>query len=184
MKTLYYFLITSVLLCCVFTSCKKSSVKPKQADTANTLSSQGMKYTINGDTSSFPLCLTYDSGTNNVQTNTTIEGYSLVGGTLGAKVLKLSLYHTGALKAGDTFTGFTSNPLLGVAAYYTPDGDESSFSSQLANPQATLTIDEVTSDHIKGTFTVKLFLHSDTAGSHVVYTITNGKFYAQVTAGA
>jgi len=184
MKTLLYFKITTVLLCCIFASCKKSCIKPKQADTINTLTSQEMKYTINGDTSSFPLCRAYDNGTNNVQTKTIIEGYSLVGGTLAVKVLKLSLYHTGALKAGDSFTGFSGNSLTGVAGDYTPDGDESSFSSQLANPQAKLIIDEVTSDHIKGTFTIKLFLHSDTAGINVVDTITNAKFYAQVTSGA
>ncbi len=180
MKLLFRLFFAGMLVACFFASCKKSAKNPTPTIT-NDLTSQGMKYTINGDTSSLPLCYTYDVATNNAATSTIIQGYSLVNGALGTKLLKLSVLHTSSLKAGDTFTGLSNDVIVGVTGFYTADGGVASFTSQSSNPQGTLTITEITSDHIKGTFTMKLFKPDDTNGTTVIYTITQGVFYAKVT---
>jgi hypothetical protein len=67
----------------------------------------------------------------------------------------------------------------GAGITYYPNNTDT-FTTQIGNPQGTVTITEVTATTISGTFSAKLFAWNDTSGNTVIYTITNGSFTAKL----
>jgi hypothetical protein len=171
MKNTSKLIILSLIATLSFTACKKDSTTPKP-----TSSSYSMKLTLNGSPVSYSICLAADITASGVK-QFNILGSNPTGNDSFAVAV---IDDITTLKAGQTFTGETS--------YTEPNGlnisyfaaDNSIYDTVLSDQTSTLTITEVTSTEIKGTFSGKLYAFDDTAGTSLKYTITNGTFTAEL----
>ena len=175
MKTLSLLCIALAAIALTFSSCKKSSNNPTPDKTA----SSSMKFTVNGTAISFNNCGETSLSVNDV-TQTLFLGVNVTNGTPSGASLELNIQHDPAtFKAGQTYQVASSPGQADGATFYYSTNSTDEFTSQPANPQGSITITEVTSTTISGTFSGKLFAYNDYAGATVVYTITNGSFTAK-----
>ncbi|WP_426669880.1 hypothetical protein ACPPVU_01300 [Mucilaginibacter sp. McL0603] len=178
MKTLSYFLMVATFASVTFSSCKKDSTPAPTPTPAEVATS--MKLTSNGTALSFNQCQQFTVSANGlVQTEFIAKNFT--NGKLSDDEFEVDIIHDPAtLKAGQTYPAASSYAQKETAdiTYYPNDTDI--FTTQIGNPQATVTITEVTATTISGTFSGKLFAWDDTAGNTVVYTITNGSFTAKI----
>ena len=175
MKTLSHLLIAALFGACLFTSsCKKDSTAAP-VDAASS-----MKFTANGTDVSLNNCLQASASVNDV-VETIISGANFTNGTAGDASFEVNIIHDPAtLKAGQTYqmiTSFGQATDGAILFYYTSLTDI--FTTQPANAQGSVTITDVTSTTISGTFSGKLFASGDFSGTKVLYTITNGTFTAK-----
>ncbi|MEO6633797.1 MAG: hypothetical protein ABIN13_18790, partial [Mucilaginibacter sp.] len=99
-------------------------------------------------------------------------------GKPGAASMEVDITHDLAtMKAGQTYS-VTTAPKDGLILFYFKN-DNDVFTTQPANPVGKVTITEVTSSTIKGTFSGKLFSEDDFTGEHVLYSIAGGSFTAK-----
>jgi hypothetical protein len=170
MKKTFEFFIAVLFITVVFNSCKKSS--------DNSPSSPSMKFTSNGTVVSFNSCVEVVA-TVGSQSQILITGIDVTNGKAGTTSFEVQLIHDDAtLKAGQVFQAATTFGQENSSAllYFTNDTDL--FATQPGKPQGSVTLTEVTSTTIKGTFSGELFAEDDFTGDHVLYTITNGSFTA------
>ena len=175
MKTLSRLCIALAAIALTFSSCKKSSNNPKPNNTVTS----SMKFTANGTVVSFNNCGETSLSVNGV-TQTLFLGVNITNGTPGNASFELNIQHDPTtFKAGQTYqVGSLPDQADDLIFFYSTNGSDN-FTTQPANPQGTVTITEVTSTTISGTFSGKLFAYDDYAGATVVYTITNGSFTAK-----
>jgi hypothetical protein len=172
MKTISQLFIAVMFTAIAFSSCKKSS------DNSNSSSNASMKFTANGTAVSYNTCIVVDATAGTVK-QTLISGNN---GTItkpGDATFELDILHDLAtLKAGQTYpVSTTFNQANSAALIYFPNQNDF-FATQPGNPQGTVSITDVTTDIIKGTFSGKLFTQDDFDGTTVKYTITGGTFVA------
>jgi hypothetical protein len=166
MKYLYKPAILMFIISTLLFSCKKSSTTPGLVTF--------MKLDANGKTISFNSCSTAEIiffG----QHQTTIVSQ---GGTGTFTIILTQAPQN--LKAGQVYQAQTIKNVEtdSYAQFnYVPDNSSDNkygYSSSMYNPVGSVTLTEVTSTSIKGTFTAAVF--ADTYGSNLAYTITNGTF--------
>lgn len=171
MKKLSKLFIAVLLTAVAFTSCKKNSDNSPAGST--------MTFTANGTAVTYNACVAVSASVNDVN-QTLITGTNLTNGKPGAASMEVDITHDMAtLKAGQTYSVTTAHQDALVLFYFKNDTDV--FTTQPANPIGKVTITEVTSSTIKGTFSGKLFSEDDFTGEHVLYTITGGSFTAKRT---
>jgi len=177
MKTLSPVCIALAAIALTFSSCsKKSSDNPKPNGTVTS----SMKLTANGTDLSFNDCEEMLIEVNDVK-QTTITGYMVTNGKPSDVTFQVDLIHDPAtLKAGQTYQVIPGFAQPDAAIFYYFPNSTDIFSSQPGNPQGSVTITDVTSTTISGTFSVKLFASNDLSGTSVIYTITNGSFTARI----
>jgi hypothetical protein len=150
-------------------SCKKNS--------GNSPTGTTMSFTANGTAVTYNTCVAVSASVNDVN-QTLITGTNLINGKPGAASMEVNITHDLAtLKAGQTYLVSSAPKDALVLFYFTTDTDVST--TQLANPIGTITITDVTSSTIKGTFSGKLFSEDDFTGDHILYTIAGGSFTAK-----
>jgi len=155
----------------IFNSCKKSS------DTSP--AGVGMKFTSNGTAVSFNSCVEA-SATVGDQSQILITGIDISNGKAGTSSFEVQLIHDEAtLKSGQVYPAATTFGQANSSALLYFKNNTDFFATQPGNPQGTVTLTEVTSTTIKGTFSGKLFTEDDFTGEHVLYTITDGSFTAK-----
>jgi hypothetical protein len=175
MKNLSHVLMAVIVTSIVFSTCKKSSTPAPAPSTTSS-----MKLNANGTALSFNNCEQF-SITANGMVQTEFISKSVVNGKFGDQEFEVDIIHDPAtLKAGQTYqvAGTYVQQDAAMITYYPNASDI--FTTQPGNPVGTVTITEVTSTTISGTFAGKLFAWSDTAGNTFVYTITNGSFTAKI----
>jgi len=162
--------IAMLVLGIALSSCKKSDdSKPATTTTSS------MTFTANGTAVKFNTCLEADISLNNVN-EVVIAGTNITNGKAAASSFTITIMQDPAtLKAGQTFAVSSSGTTS--LAYYVTDSETDQ--TQVVNPQGTVTITDVSSTVIKGTFSAKLFDAGDFEGQTVTYTITSGTFTAQ-----
>ncbi len=155
-------------------SCKKSSSDP------NASSTQSMKFTINGSAVNYNTCLeaSASAGSSN---QTVFSGFQTTNGTTGASTFEVAINNDPAtLKAGQTYAAATKFGETNHSALLYFPNDKDFYASQPGNPTGTtVTITDITTDIIKGTFSGKLFSQDDYDGKSVKYTVTAGTFVAK-----
>ena len=172
------FLKTSVAILAVavvFSSCKKSST-PKPDNGTTTTS---MKFTVNGTVVSLNDCEETDASVNDAP-QTLFIGVNVTNGKPGDVSFEVDVMAApSALKAGQTYPASSSfSQPNSSALFYYPNANDS-YNTQPSNAQGTVSITEVTSTTISGTFSGKLFASDDFNGEHIIYTITSGSFTAK-----
>lgn len=171
MKNTTKLFILSLLIGSLFTACKKDSSTPKP-----TSSSYSMKLTLNGSPVSYNTCIAADITANG------LKQFNILGSnTSGNDSFAIGVIDDiTTLKAGQTFTGATSyTETNGLNITYFA-ADDTIYDTELSDQTSTLTITEVTSTEIKGTFSCKLYAFADPNDTSLKYTITNGTFTAEI----
>jgi hypothetical protein len=170
LKPLAFFTFLSMAM--VVASCKKSGGGPAPVSPA-----KPVQFTINGSAVNYSNCFDLEDFSNG-NFEVIIEATNAINAQPVTNLQIRLVIDASGLKAGQTFPVATSGGQIGTSMlYYTPDG-ANDFESQYSNAQGSVTITSVTSKMITGTFSGKLFAVSDTNGTTVVYTITNGSFQA------
>jgi hypothetical protein len=172
MRTLSKIIIACTALVCTLSSCKKSNVSPK-------LSVESIVFTING---------TKHTLTSNVVEHKAIyEGVpQFISTQISASSLQnredMTLYinHTDSLLKEGTYLATNSNIQGNATLVYHNENGYSYIIQNYTNPNCTITITEIGSNYMKGTFSAVLS-GLPPAGSPSVpdITITNGEFYAK-----
>ena len=169
MKKLSNLFVAVLFTAIALTSCKKNS--------DNSPSGTTMTFTANGTAITYNTCVAVSASVNDVN-QTLITGTNLTNGKPGAASMEVDITHDLAtMKAGQTYS-VTTAPKDGLILFYFKN-DTDVFTTQPANPIGKVTITEVTSSTIKGTFSGKLFSEDDFTGEHVLYTIAGGSFTAK-----
>jgi hypothetical protein len=139
-----------------------------------------MKLTLNGNDLNFNDCEEIEVDVND-QKQTTFTGYVVTNGSHSDVNFGLNIVHDPAtLKAGQTYqTATTFGAADGSLLFYWPNGTDY-YTSQPAYPTGSITITEVTSTTISGTFSGKLFAPADHSAITALYTVTNGTFTAKI----
>jgi hypothetical protein len=161
-------------------SCKKEAPGSNIADTNH------VQLSVNGGaTHNLTQMRAYtDTFINSTLKQTTILAFNLVGGVDAGETMEIDIYHNQTLQAGDTFMAGTLNTNKNALFSYTsPPATGSVTAISFQGYPGSVTILEVTSTYIKGTFSAELFPLSDYGDSSVAYlqsdyNITNGGFYA------
>ena len=172
MRTLSKIIIACAASLCIFSSCKKSNVSPK-------LSVESITFTING---------TKHTLTNNVSERTVpfnVMSRSYVATILASssqnkESMGLEILYTDSLKKG---VYMVDNDISIGNITFTLDSDNgySYVVQDFTNPNIdTITITEIGTDYIKGSFLAKLSAIVPSGSQPVPdITITNGEFYAK-----
>ncbi|MDB5090417.1 MAG: hypothetical protein JWR09_4411 [Mucilaginibacter sp.] len=171
MKKLPKLFVAILFIAVIFNSCKKSD--------SNSPTGTSMKFTSNGTAISFNSCVAVSATVGNTS-EVLITGINITNAKPGVSSFEVELTHdVNTLKAGQTYPAASSFSQLDAATlfYFTTESDV--FTTQPGNAQGTVSITEVTSANIKGTFSGKLFAEDDFTGTTVLYTITNGSFTAK-----
>ncbi|WP_295794440.1 hypothetical protein [Mucilaginibacter sp.] len=169
MKQLSRLFIAVLFTAIALTSCKKSSDNSPAGTT--------MTFKANGTAVTYNACVAVSASVNDVN-QTLITGTNLTNGKPGAASMEVNITHDLAtLKAGQSYS-VTTAPKDGLILFYFIN-DSDVFTTQPAHPIGTVTITEVTSSTIKGTFSGQLFSEDDFTGDHVLYTIAGGSFTAK-----
>jgi hypothetical protein len=169
MKKLSKLIVAVLFTAIALTSCKKSSDNSPAGTT--------MTFKANGTAVTYNTCVAVSASVNDVN-QTLITGTNLTNGKPGAASMEVNITHDLAtLKAGQSYS-VTTAPKDGLILFYFIN-DSDVFTTQPANPIGTVTITEVTSSTIKGTFSGQLFSEEDFTGDHVLYTIAGGSFTAK-----
>jgi hypothetical protein len=171
MKKTTKLLLGALLVAIIFNSCKKSD--------SNSPTGTSMKFTSNGAAVSFNSCVAVSATVGNTA-EVLITGINITNAKPGTSSFELELTHDiNTLKAGQLYPAASSFSQLDASTlfYFTTESDV--FTTQPGNAQGTVSITEVTSASIKGTFSGKLFAEDDFTGTTVLYTITNGSFTAK-----
>jgi hypothetical protein len=139
-----------------------------------------MKLTLNGNDLNFNDCEEIEADVNDTK-QATITGYMVTNGKPSAVSFEVDIVHDPAtLKAGQTYpTASAFGAADGALFFYWPNSTDH-FTSQPAYPEGSVTITNVTSTSISGTFSGKLFDPSDFTATTVLYTVTNGSFTAKI----
>jgi hypothetical protein len=163
--------IAILFIALAFNSCKKSS--------DNSPSGTSMKFTSNGTGISFNSCVEVDATVGD-QKQVLITGINITNGKPGTSSFELEIAHDVAtLKAGQTYPVASSFSQAESSTLFFFTSETGAFNTQPGNPQGAVSITEVTSTNVKGTFSGKLFAEDDFTGEHALYTITNGSFTAK-----
>ncbi|MEO6978874.1 MAG: hypothetical protein ABI113_10870 [Mucilaginibacter sp.] len=169
MKKLSKLFIVVLFTAIALTSCKKNSDNSPAGTT--------MTFTANGTATTYNTCVAVSASVNDVN-QTLITGTNLTNGKPSAASMEVDITHDLAtMKAGQTYS-VTTAPKDGLILFYFKN-DNDVFTTQPANPVGKVTITEVTSSTIKGTFSGKLFSEDDFTGEHVLYSIAGGSFTAK-----
>ncbi|SHN34748.1 hypothetical protein [Mucilaginibacter sp. OK098] len=171
MKNTTKLLLGALLVAIIFNSCKKSD--------SNSPTGTSMKFTSNGAAVSFNSCVAISATVGNTS-EVLITGINITNAKPGASSFEVELTHDiNTLKAGQTYPVASSFSQLDASTLYYFTNASDVFNTQTGNAQGTVSITEVTSTSIKGTFSGKLFAENDFTGTTVLYTITNGSFTAK-----
>ena len=171
MKKIPKLLVAILFIAVILNSCKKSD--------SNSPTGTSMKFTSNGAAVSFNSCVAV-SATVGTTSEVLLTGINITNAKPGVSSFEVELTHdVNTLKAGQTYPAAGSFSQLDASTlfYFTTESDV--FTTQPGNAQGTVSITEVTSSSIKGTFSGKLFAEDDFTGTTVLYTITNGSFTAK-----
>ena len=172
MKKTSQLLMAILLVALAFTSCKKSSDNP------NASSTPSMKFTANSSAINYNTCFAADATAGSIK-QTLITGNNGTIANPGNSTFELDiLAGLSALKAGQTYPASTTfNQANSAALMYFPNQNDF-FATQPGNAEGAVSITDVTSDIIKGTFSGKLYTQDDFEGKNLKYTITGGTFVA------
>jgi len=169
--------ITKLLVLCLIagaslSACKKSSDN-KPSTSSDTYS---MKFTLNGTAISYNSCAVADV---EVNSDKYTEFIGLNGKDLNNSFQVEVIADYTKITAGQTFKVTSDYLAQGTAIlFYSPDGTNY-FNTQVAAPEGTVTITDVTATTIKGTFSGKLYSADDSNAETLKYTVTSGTFVAQ-----
>jgi hypothetical protein len=140
-----------------------------------------MKFSANSTDVSFNTCLALTASVNSVN-QTLITGTNLTNGKPGSSDFEVEILHdVSTLKAGQTYPLATVGGQADASALFYFTNETDSFNTLPLNPSGTVTITDVTSTTVKGTFSGKLYAFGDEQATNVIYTITNGSFTAKIS---
>jgi len=173
MKKLSKLFIAVLFTAIAFTSCKKNSDNSPAGST--------MTFTANGKAVTFNTCVAVTASLNDVE-QVMITGTNLTNGSPGVVSFEVEITHALAtLKAGQTYPVGTSFAQQNASVFYYFTSSDNVAVSQPGKPVGTVTLTEVTSTSIKGTFSGKLFAQDDFDGTTLLYTIAGGSFTAKIS---
>ena len=172
-NTLLILLIAPIL----FYSCKKSSTPAPVAS----VSASSMSLIYNNTKLSFNNCFEGTASVNNAP-EIIIIGNNITGSKVSDNSFEVDITADAAtLKPGAVFQAASSFGQLNVMALFFFPDTTNTYTTQPASPAGTVTITDVSSTYIKGTFSGKLFASDDFSATKLLYTVTNGTFVAKRT---
>ncbi len=140
-----------------------------------------MKFSLNGNVINYNNC-TATVGPLATTAEILITGQNLTGATPSADNFEIAILHDiNSLKAGDVFqASATQYAPESMSFLYFPGSGVFYFITQNKNPIGTVTITNVSSTYISGTFSGTIFSSSDPNGVGTKYVVTNGAFTAKI----
>ncbi len=161
-----------------FVSCHKDSALPG----SNIPNHDHMQFSLRDTTHNLTemRCFT-DSFTNSSLKVTTIEAFNMADNVDVGEMMMINIFHSIPLKTGDTFMAGTPNANEGALYNYSSPNYALGGYTSLQGQPGSVTLTDVTSNYIKGTFSIQLFPMSDYYSDTVsppACIITKGSFYA------
>ena len=174
---------TKIISCCLpfiilLSACNKTSVTTKQSNKSSSATS--MAVTLNSTTKlSFNNCFVAEA-TANGSSQILIDANNITNNAVSDNGFEVDLFGSlDSLKAGQVFPASSSFEQLHSSALNYFVNDSTEYVSQPAQAIGSVTITEVTSAEIKGTFSGNLYGPLDFDGNTLLYTATNGSFTAK-----
>ncbi|ASU32498.1 hypothetical protein [Mucilaginibacter xinganensis] len=171
MKIIPKLILPALLIGLLFNSCKKND--------SGSSPGMAMKFNCNGKAISFNSCYAEATTVGNTS-EVMITGVNITNSKHGTTSFEVALTHDfNTLKSGQTYPIGRSISQVDAATLFYFTTATNVFNTQPGNTEGTVTVTEVTSATVKGTFSGKLFAEDDLEGQSMVYTITNGEFTAK-----
>jgi len=171
MKTKAYQILVWLLAITPLSHCKKNGI--------NIPDTNHMQFSIAGQIHNLGNLQSYEVTGNDFQLpSTVISAHNMVPNDpadVGEDML-INIFHTAALKAGDSFT---TNDITTVGVQFTYNPSNGVSCTSVPGKQGTVTIIDITPTYVKGTFSVQEFtVTGGTLSQAPTYTIVQGTFYA------
>ena len=177
MKHFFNTLLILIIAAMLFYSCKKSST-PAPVVAA---SSSSMVLTYNSTKLAFNNCFEATASVNNAP-EIIIIGNNITGSKVSDNSFEVDITADATtLKPGAVFQAASSFGQLNVMTLFFFSDTTNTYTTQPKSPAGIVTITDVSSTYIKGTFSGKLFASDDFSATNLLYTVTNGTFVAKRT---